>query len=148
MSGDKIKQRTATAVSVAAVAVYTELENKLQIGICGDIFNIWFPCRRAGSAHRCRHWLHRGQLSSRERITQHGRNNRISGDADASKGCRIADPYRVNSHNHINRGRVISATTRFNICYPLHFCGRTNFASTVHILKLLAKSQFVNPPLS
>ena len=100
------------------------------------------------STHRCRHWLHRGQLSSRERITQHGRNNRISGDADASKGCRIADPYRVNSHNHINRGRMISATTRFNICYPLHFCGRTNFASTVHILKLLAKSQFVNPPLS
>lgn len=111
-------------------------------------FQLWLPCRGAGSTHRCRHWLHRGQLSSRERITQHGRDNRISGDADASKGCRIADPYRVNSHNHINRGRMISATTRFNICYPLHFCGRTNFASMVHILKLLAKSQFVNPLLS
>lgn len=43
MSGDKIKQRTATAVSVAAVAVYTALENKLQIGICGDIFNYGSP---------------------------------------------------------------------------------------------------------
>jgi hypothetical protein len=43
VSGDKIKQRTATAVSVAAVAVYAALENKLRIGICGDIFNYGSP---------------------------------------------------------------------------------------------------------